>query len=88
MPFLGGQRLKIRHIVTSTLPTLPVDRGRHQHLRLLMDADHAHYALRGELEALEAALVMLKCAEGKLWYAVPIEEFMTPGLLAEMRVKL
>jgi hypothetical protein len=57
-------------------------RLRHQHLRLLKNADHAHYAPRGELEALEAAVVMRKCAEEKLWYAVPVEEFMTPGLNA------
>ena len=66
-------------------------RLRHTHLRQLMEAvandcgrDVHMQSVVGELEA---TLVLLKCAEERLWNAVPVEEFMTPGLLAEMRKK-
>ena len=64
-------------------------RLRHPHLEQLREAvtndgaDDAH--MRSVVSELEAAVVLLKCAEERLWHAIPFEECLTQKHLAEMR---
>jgi hypothetical protein len=56
-------------------------RLRHPHLEQLSEvienngADDAH--MRSVVSELEAAVVLLKCAEERLWHAIPFEEFLS-----------
>jgi hypothetical protein len=58
-------------------------RLRHPHLEQLSEvienngADDAH--MRSVVSELEAAVVLLKCAEERLWHAIPFEEFLSLG---------
>ena len=66
-------------------------RLRHPHLEQLREAvtnvgaDDAH--MRSVVSELEAAVVLLKCAEERLWHTIPFEECLTPMHLAETREK-
>jgi hypothetical protein len=66
-------------------------RLRHPHLEQLREAvtndgaEDAH--MRSVVSELEAAVVLLKCAEERLWHTIPFEECLTPKHLMVMREK-